>query len=85
LVGWGDSPSLNLTVATAWDTLGVLLLRTFSVAVTTPAPHEARRLPAVHPNVAKDLSNVMLGQATFGLVGLYFDIYVAETRDLEDI
>jgi hypothetical protein len=80
LVGWGDSPSFNL-LAAAWDTLGVLL-RTFSVAVTTPAPHAARRLTAVDPNMAKVLAIVKLGQAIFGLIGLYFDNYVAEARDL---
>jgi hypothetical protein len=37
------------------------------------------------PNVAKSLANVTLCEATFGLVGLYFDNYVAEVRDLEDI
>jgi hypothetical protein len=67
------------------DTLGVLLLRTFSVAVTTPAPYAARRLPAVDPNVAKALAIVTTSQATFVLVVLYFDNYVAEARDLEDI
>jgi hypothetical protein len=61
------------------DTLGVL--RIFSLAVTTPAPHAARRLPAVDPNVVI----VILRQVTFGLVGLYFDNYVAEPRDLEYI
>jgi hypothetical protein len=78
-------PILQLTVAAAWDTVGVLLLRTFSVAVTTPAPHAARRLPAVDPNVAKVLAIVTLDQATFRLVGLYGDNYVAEALDLEDI
>jgi hypothetical protein len=77
--------TLQITVAAAWDTLGVLLLRTFSVAVTTSAPHAARRLPAVDPNLAKALAILTLGQATFGLVGLYSDNYVAEARDLEDI
>jgi hypothetical protein len=65
--------------------MGVLLLRTFSVALITPAPHAARRLPAVDPNVAKALAIIILVQATFGFVGLYFDNYVAEARDLEDI
>jgi hypothetical protein len=55
------------------------------VALITSAPHAARRLPAVDPNVAKALAIVILGQATFGLVGLYFDNYVAEVRALEDI
>jgi hypothetical protein len=67
------------------DTLGVLLLRTFSVSVTTPAPHAAKRLPAVDPNVVKTLAIVTLFQATPGLVGLYFDHVVAEARDPEDI
>jgi hypothetical protein len=58
--------------------MSILLLRTFSVAVTTPALHAVRRLPAVDPNVAKALEIVTLGQATFGLVGLYFGNYVAE-------
>jgi hypothetical protein len=31
------------------------------------------------------LAIVTLGQATFGLLGLYFDNYVAEVRDLDDI
>jgi hypothetical protein len=53
------------------------------VAVTTPAPHAARRLPAVDPNVAKALAIVALSQATFALVGLYFDKYVAEARILK--
>jgi hypothetical protein len=39
----------------------------------------------VDPNVAKALAIVTLGQATFGLVGLYFVNSVAEARDLEDI
>jgi hypothetical protein len=55
------------------------------VAMTTSAPHAARRLPAVDPNVAKALAIVTLGQATFGLVGLYFDNCVAEARDLKDV
>jgi hypothetical protein len=55
------------------------------VEVTTSARHAARRLPAVDPNVAKALAIVTLGQATPGLVGLYFDNYVAETRELEDV
>jgi hypothetical protein len=55
------------------------------VEVTTSARHAARRLPAVDPNVAKALAIVTLGQATFGLVGLYIDNYVAEARDLGDI
>jgi hypothetical protein len=54
------------------------------VAVTTPELHAARRLPAVDPNVAKALAIISLGQVTFGLVGLYFDNYVGDTRDLED-
>jgi hypothetical protein len=82
-MGW--LPILQLTVAAAWDTLGVLLLRTFSVVVTTPAPHAARRLPAVDRNVAKALAILTLGQANFILVGLYFDNYVVQARDLEDI
>jgi hypothetical protein len=82
-MGWFPIP--KLTVAAAWDTLSVLLLRTFSVAATTPAPHAKRRLPAVDPNVVKALAIVTLCQATFGLVGLYFDNYVAEARDLENI
>jgi hypothetical protein len=65
--------------------LGVLLLRTFSVAVITPAPHAARRLPAVDPNVGNAPAIVTLGQDTFGLVALYFDNYTAEARDLEDV
>jgi hypothetical protein len=52
------------------------------VAVTTP--HAARRLPAVDPNVDKALVILTLGQATFGLVDLYFDNYVAVARDLEN-
>jgi hypothetical protein len=55
------------------------------VALTTSAPHAARRLPVVDPNVAKALVIVTLGQATFRLVGLYFENYVAEARDLENI
>jgi hypothetical protein len=55
------------------------------VAVTTSAPHTARRLPAVDPNVAKALAIVTLGQATFGLVDLYFDNFVAEARVLQDV
>jgi hypothetical protein len=55
------------------------------VAVTTSAPHTARRLPAVDPNVVKALAIVTLGQATFGLVGLYFDNYVPEALVLEDV
>jgi hypothetical protein len=52
--------------------------------VITSATQAARRLPAVDPNVAKALTIVTLGQAT-RLVGLYFDNYVAEARDLENI
>jgi hypothetical protein len=65
--------------------VGVLLLRTFSVAVTTTTPHAARRLPALDPNVAKALAIVTLGQAPLGLACLYFDSYIAEARDLKDI
>jgi hypothetical protein len=54
-------------------------------ALTTPAPHAVRRLTAVDPNVAKALAIVTLGQATFGLVGLYFDNYIVEARDVENI
>jgi hypothetical protein len=32
------------------------------------------------PNVTKALAIVTLGQATFGLAGLYFDNYVAEAN-----
>jgi hypothetical protein len=39
----------------------------------------------VGTNVAKALAIVTLGQATFGFVGHYFDNYVAEARDNEDI
>jgi hypothetical protein len=53
--------------------------------VTTSIPHAAWRLPAVDPNVAKALAIVTLGQATFGLIGLYFDNYVAEARELENV
>jgi hypothetical protein len=62
-----------------------LLLRTFSVAVTTSAPHSARRLPVVDSNVAKALENITLCQATFGFVDLYFDDYIADARDLENM
>jgi hypothetical protein len=55
------------------------------VAVTIPAPHAARRLHEVNQNVAKALAIVTLCQATFGLVGLFFDNYVAEAQDLEDV
>jgi hypothetical protein len=55
------------------------------VALNTPAPYAARRPPAVDPNVAKALSIVTLDQATFGLVGLFFDNYISEVRDFEDI
>jgi hypothetical protein len=55
------------------------------VAVTTPAPHAPRRLTAVDSNVAKALAIVTLVQVTSGLVGLYFDNYVAEAQDLEYI
>jgi hypothetical protein len=55
------------------------------VAVTTSAPHAAKRLPAVDPNVATALAVVTLDQATFGLASLYFDNYVAEVRHLEHI
>jgi hypothetical protein len=52
------------------------------VAVTTSAPHALRRLPAVDSNVVKALAIVTLSQETFELVGLHFDNYVAEARDL---
>jgi hypothetical protein len=39
----------------------------------------------VDPNVFKALAILTLVQATFGLVGLYFDCYVAKAQDLEDI
>jgi hypothetical protein len=58
--------------------MGVLLLRTFSVAVTTPASQASRRLSAVDPNVAKALAIVALGQTTFGLISLNLHKYVAE-------
>jgi hypothetical protein len=47
--------------------VGVLLLRTSSVAVTTSAPHEARKLPAVDPILAKALAIVTLGQTLLDL------------------
>jgi hypothetical protein len=53
--------------------------------MTTPAPHATRRLPAVDPNMAKALGIVTLGQATFGILGLYFESCVAESRDIEGI
>jgi hypothetical protein len=76
-------PHLSTYISAAWNNLGVLLLRTFSVAVTIPVPHAARKLPAVDPNVAETLAIITLGQTTFGLVGLCFDNYVAEAQDLE--
>jgi hypothetical protein len=53
--------------------------------MTSPAPHAARRLPAVDPSVAEALAIVTLSQATFVLVSLYFDDYIGEARDPEDI
>jgi hypothetical protein len=66
----GLLPIFQLTVAAASDTIGVVLLRIFSVAMTTPSPRTTRRLPAVDPNVAEALAIVTLAQATFGLEGL---------------
>jgi hypothetical protein len=58
----GVIPHFQLTVPAAGETLCVLLLWTFSVAMTTPVPHAARRLPAVDPNVAEALAIVTLSQ-----------------------
>jgi hypothetical protein len=66
-------------------TPSVLLLRTFSVAVTTPAPQAACRLPAVHPDVVKTLIIVALDQTIFRLISLYFDNHVAEVGEFENV
>jgi hypothetical protein len=58
-------PIFQLAVAAGWDALSVSLFWTFSVAVTTPAAQAACRLPAVHPDVAKALTIVTLGQTIF--------------------
>jgi hypothetical protein len=65
-VGWmGLFAILLFTLAAACDILGVPLLRTFSVAVTTPTPHAARRLLAVDPKAAKALANFNIGSCHF--------------------
>jgi hypothetical protein len=76
VVGW--MWCFELTAAAGWNALGVLLLQTFSVAVTTPVPQAAGRLSAVDPDVAKAFAIVALGQTTFRLICLYFDNCVAE-------
>jgi hypothetical protein len=43
------------------------------------------RLPAVDPIVAKELAIIALGQTTFGLISLYFDNYITEFGDFEDL
>jgi hypothetical protein len=61
VVGWTWCFSIfQLAVVGGWDALRVLLLRTFSVEVATPAPQAAWRLPPIHPDVAKVLAIVTL-------------------------
>jgi hypothetical protein len=54
------------------------------MALTTPAPQAARRLPAVDPNVAKALAVVALGLTTFTLISLHIDNYIAKIAEFED-
>jgi hypothetical protein len=60
--------------------MSLLLLRAFTVAVTTPAPQASRSLPSVDPNVAKALTIVALSQTTFGPISIYINDYVGEVR-----
>jgi hypothetical protein len=46
---------LQVTIEAGWDSLWVLPL-----AVTTPVPQAARRLPPVHPDMTKTLTIVAL-------------------------
>jgi hypothetical protein len=48
------------------------------VAVTTPTPYAARRLPLIDPNVAKAMAIVTIYESTFRIISLYFENYVAE-------
>jgi hypothetical protein len=75
---------LRLAVAAGWDPVGVFVLRTFSMAVTTPAPQAAGRLPGVDSDVGKALALVALGQTTFRPISFYLDNYVAEVLEFED-
>jgi hypothetical protein len=52
----------QFAVVAVWGALRILLLWTFAVAVTTPTPQAARRLPAVHPDMTKTVAIVALGQ-----------------------
>jgi hypothetical protein len=59
----------QLAFGAGWGALGALV-RTFSMAVTTPSTQAARRLPAVDPDVTRPLAILTLVQTTFRLISL---------------
>jgi hypothetical protein len=59
----------QFAVAAVWGALRILFLWTFAVAVTTPAPQAARRLPAVLPDMTKALAIVALGHPYITFIG----------------
>jgi hypothetical protein len=65
--------------------LRVLLLQTFPVAATTPAPQPVRRRPAIDPNVAKTLVIVTLGQSRLQFVGFCLNSYISEVREFKNV
>jgi hypothetical protein len=65
-------PIFKLTVAAGLDALSVLLLQTFSVAVSTPAPQAAGRLLAVDTDATRALAIVTLSEKICILICIYF-------------
>jgi hypothetical protein len=72
-------PLLQVAIAAGWNTLWALLM-----AMSTPTPQAASRLPAIHQDVAKTLIIVSLCKPV--LVALSFDYYnyVQKCCEFED-
>jgi hypothetical protein len=78
-------PVLRVAVAADWDTLWVLFLWALTRAMSTPKPQAARRLLAVHPDVARTLTIVALCKPV--LESIPFDLYnyITECCQFENV
>jgi hypothetical protein len=65
------------------DTLWILFLWPLTVAMTTPTPQAAKRLPAVRLDVAKTLTTVEFCQPVLGTINLDLYNYVAKRCQFE--
>jgi hypothetical protein len=72
-------PILQVAIAAGWDTFWAL-----TVAMNTPTPQAAKRLPAVHPDVAKTLTTVALYKPFSGSISFDLYNYVTECCQFED-